>query len=119
MSQNQAVLEILQKDDESTKRKSSKVTNIWFLRTLILVFGLIIAGALLAYSIIFVDTYVAFGNTTSYFPWAWATAYSDANAVQSLFLESFTISVIAIAACAVSLYFIIPELRKSLVVSRK
>jgi hypothetical protein len=98
---------------QSSERPSFReaITNIWVLRSLILVSGIVAASLLLAYSFIFVNHYVAMGESTSYFPWAWGIDYADAGSIQNLFLGAFTASTIAIAGCAVTLYFVIPELR--------
>jgi small-conductance mechanosensitive channel len=93
---------------------SKLVKDIWVQRTLLLASGIVLGTLLLAYSIIFVDTYKALGNTTSYFPWAWRTNFTDAASSQDMFIGAEAISLIAIGACAVTLWLTLPRLRKAI-----
>jgi hypothetical protein len=91
------------------------LTNIWFLRSLCMISGIIISGPLLAYSFIFINTYLTFGNTTSYFPWSWKLSYTTAGIVAEEFVTGVGISLATISACGFALWFVlIPRVRISL-----
>ncbi len=91
------------------------LTNIWFLRSLCLISGIIISGLLLTYSFIFINTYLTFGNTTSYFPWSWGLSYTAAGIVAEEFVTGVGISLATISACGFALWFVfIPRARISL-----
>lgn len=89
-------------------------TSVWFVRSLALIAGIIIGSLLLAYDFIFVNTYLIFGNTTSYFPWAWGALYTQFAIVQTMFLVTEAISLVAVAGCALSLLVTVPALREQL-----
>jgi hypothetical protein len=89
--------------------------NVWFLRTLILSAGMVLTGLLLAYSMIFIETFYAEGSTTSYFPWSWHVFLTDANSVQNLLYGSLAISTIAYAGIAAVLFlWVLPNFRPML-----
>jgi hypothetical protein len=90
------------------------VTNIWFLRSILLVAGIITATLLFAYDFIFIGTYFTLGDTTSYFPWTWGILYTNYGAVQSLFMEVAAISIIAIVFCGFMLAFVLLELKDAI-----
>jgi cellulose synthase/poly-beta-1,6-N-acetylglucosamine synthase-like glycosyltransferase len=89
------------------------LTSIWFFRALALVPVIILAGFLLAYDFIFVNTFLVYGNTTSYFPWAWGVAYTDGGPVQSLFNGALVLSISIIASCIVAMYAFALKIRES------
>ncbi len=101
-------------NEEVIQGWKSRLTNIWFLRSLTVATGLIISSLLLTYSFIFLNTYFTFGNTTSYFPWSWAISYSNLSSVQALFDGALGISLFGIATCAVSLWYCLPRFFRSL-----
>jgi hypothetical protein len=93
---------------------SSYLKDIWILRALAVGSTMVVALLLMAYSYLFISTYFALGNTTSYFPWAWGRAYTTFSAVQNLFVGGFAISFVAMICCAYLMWSIIPSLRRAM-----
>jgi TolA-binding protein len=93
---------------------SKLAKNVWFLRSLILISGTIAGTLLLIYDFIFLATYNSYGNTTSYFPWAWNAFYFDYGKVEGLFYIALAISLATIVACGVTLILILPKVRAAL-----
>jgi glycosyltransferase involved in cell wall biosynthesis len=88
--------------------------NIWFLRTLLIVSGIIVSGLLLAYSIIFWNTFQSLGNTTSYFPWSWGLLYTNPATVMNLFAIGLGASIGPLVLFVILfLKWVLPELQIS------
>ena len=86
--------------------------TIWVLRTGALSAGMTIASLLLVYSLIFLETFLSVGSTTSYFPWAWRAYYTTFNSVQTMYFVGFGISVVSLTFIGVGLFLTIQKLRK-------
>lgn len=91
------------------------IKNVWFLRAISLIFGIIVSGCVLAYSLIFYYTFQTLGSTTSYFPWSWLVSYSDPVQVGFLFAIGLIIAIAPMAAFFTALFgWILPRLDLSL-----
>jgi hypothetical protein len=86
--------------------------TIWALRALAFASGAIIASLLLAYDIIFLETFLSYGDTTSYFPWAWNEYFTSFAPVQNLYLLSVGLSIAALTVAAAGLCIVALKLRR-------
>jgi hypothetical protein len=89
------------------------IASVWLWRSAALIAGMVIAGGLLVYSLLFESAYATFGNATSYFPWAWGENYTSSEPVQNLFYLGIGISLAGLYACGTVLWAIVPELKKA------
>jgi hypothetical protein len=71
--------------------------------------GALVAALLLAYDFIFLETFLNYGNTTSFFPWAWQVGYSNFDAMEQSFLLAFVIALAVLVACMISFGIIYPK----------
>lgn len=89
------------------EKNARQVSNLWFLRALGLITGVIISSLMLTYSFIFLNTFLALGNTTSYFPWAWGILYTSQSSVLGIFYGGIvTASILLIGFTLASWYCI-------------
>jgi hypothetical protein len=94
------------------------LSDIWVLRTFVLIGGMISATLLYAYSLLFLYTFLTFGSTTSYFPWAWQAFYTNSGAVSDMTFIGVMIWIVAMVACIVGLDWTYPKFRKSALFSK-
>jgi glycosyltransferase involved in cell wall biosynthesis len=93
--------------------------NIWFLRMVVLVSGMVASALLLAYSVIFWNEIRTLGATMAMFPWRYYIYYTNTNAAFMLFLSGLVPSIAGLAACGFVLFkWVLPEFQISLEVFR-
>ncbi len=93
--------------------------NVWFQRSMYMVFLMVSSVLLLVYSYTFLYTYEALNNTTSYFPWAWMEHITDSATVQSLFFVGFEISISLLSISSALLFVLfLPSFRRSLRIAK-
>ncbi len=93
---------------------SSVARNLWFLRSLAMVATIVISSLLLIYSYLFAYTYNVFGNTTSYFPWAWEAFYVNYNSVMNLFFAGVGLSLAIIVSSLFALAYFSLKFKESM-----
>jgi hypothetical protein len=76
--------------------KKIPVRNMWMGYSLA-TFFVIVGVLLLVYSFLFLSTFYAYGDTTSYFPWSWMALYTGTDSVLTLFYVGVAISSALIA----------------------
>jgi hypothetical protein len=100
--------------NQSGKQKvslSKLSKNISAQRAAILGSGMIMSYLLVAYSFLFLVTYMSLGNTTSYFPWAWNVFYDSVGPMQDMFFASVAVSLAGVVGCTLGLWYVIPSLK--------
>ncbi len=94
--------------------------NIWFWRYFILILGMIASVLLLVYSLIFLNTFLLYQNTTSYFPWAWRILYTSSGTVMNFFYIGMATSLIPLIVCSILFgKWVLPEMQISSAVFRR
>jgi hypothetical protein len=89
--------------------------NVWVLRILAALGGIFMSSLLMVYTFLFLFTFFALRNTTSYFPWAWQVFYVSFGSVMNQFYFGLSISTFFIVLFVALLhFFFVPGLRKSL-----
>jgi hypothetical protein len=108
---------ILSKKENSFSRTplSQLFRNIWFLRAISLVSGIVISSLLLAYSIFFLYTFEVSGSVLSFFPWSWKVLYTSPAPTNDLFIAGFLAANTLLFVFTLTLWaFVLPRLERSL-----